>query len=154
MSWTNDRVATLKKLWNDGLSASLIATRIGDVTRNAGIGKVHRLGLAGRATGWRKRPASCASSLFPAPARARRTRTQPRRELRRPIRAAPKRPLVLPQLGPPPDEFMTVWTLTDRSCRWPIGDPKVDGFHFCGRTKPAGSPYCDHHAGIAYGPRR
>jgi GcrA cell cycle regulator len=156
MSWTDDRVATLKKLWNDGLSASLIATKIGEVTRNAVIGKAHRLGLAGRTTGSRKRNPSCAASVFPAPARARRMRTQPRRqrELRRPIRAAPKRPLVLPELGPPPDLLVTVRTLTDRSCRWPIGDPKTNGFHFCGRTKPASGPYCDHHAGIAYGPRR
>jgi GcrA cell cycle regulator len=158
MSWTDDRVATLKRLWNDGLSASLIATRIGEVTRNAVIGKAHphRLGLAGRATGSRKRNPSCSASVFPAPAHTRRMRAQPRRqrELRRSIRAAPKRPLVLAELGPPPDLLVTVRTLTDRSCRWPVGDPKADGFHFCGRTKPAHGPYCDHHAGIAYGPRR
>ena len=154
MPWTDDRVATLKKLWNDGLSASLIATKIGEITRNAVIGKAHRLGLAGRATGSRKRNHSCSASVFPAPARARRTRARPRRELRRPIRAAPMRPLVLPELGPPPDECVTVRTLTARSCRWPIGDPKAAGFHFCGRTKAMGGPYCDHHAGIAYGPRR
>ena len=58
MSWTDERVETLKKLWIDGLSASQIAKQLGSVTRNAVIGKVHRLGLAGRATPSRpaKRP--------------------------------------------------------------------------------------------------
>ena len=50
MSWTDERVESLKKFWQEGLSASQIASRIGGVTRNAVIGKVHRLGLAGRAT--------------------------------------------------------------------------------------------------------
>jgi GcrA cell cycle regulator len=156
MSWTDDRVATLKKLWNDGLSASLIAVKIGAVTRNAVIGKAHRLGLAGRTTGSRKRPASCASSLFPAPSHARRTRTpsRPRRPSQQRARAAPKRLAVLPELGPPPDMPVTVQTLTATSCRWPIGDPNAAGFYFCGRTKQASGPYCGHHAGIAYGPRR
>ncbi len=156
MSWTDDRVATLKKLWNDGLSASLIATKIGEVTRNAVIGKAHRLGLAGRTTGSRKRSPAHAASLFRAPAHPRKTRTvsRIRGPSRPPIRAAPKGPVLLPELGLPPDEFVTVRTLTARSCRWPIGDPKADGFHFCGRAKPAGGPYCDHHAGIAYGSRR
>jgi len=156
MPWTDDRIATLEKLWNDGLSASLIATKIGAVTRNAVIGKAHRLGLAGRATGSRKRYPACAASFFQAPSYARKTRAlpRPRRPSQQRARAAPKRLAVLPELGPPPDLPVTVQTLTDRSCRWPIGDPKADGFHFCGRTKPAGGPYCHHHAGIAYGPRR
>ena len=50
MAWTDERVETLKKLWGEGLSASQIAGRLGSVTRNAVIGKVHRLGLSGRAT--------------------------------------------------------------------------------------------------------
>ena len=60
MAWTEDRVETLKKLWADGLSASQIAKQLGGVTRNAVIGKVHRLGLSGRATPSRpaRRPAA------------------------------------------------------------------------------------------------
>src|SRR5262245_23827496 len=56
MTWTDERVETLKKLWTEGLSASQIAAELGGVTRNAVIGKVHRLGLAGRA----KSPSSTA----------------------------------------------------------------------------------------------
>ena len=72
MSWTGDRVATLKKLWADGHSASTIATKLGEVTRNAVIGKVHRLGLAGRKSGARKTALPMAGFPF----RAAKTRTQ------------------------------------------------------------------------------
>jgi GcrA cell cycle regulator len=62
MSWTDERVGTLKKLWLDGLSASQIAKQLGGVTRNAVIGKVHRLGLSGRAA-----PSQPARTVFKAP---------------------------------------------------------------------------------------
>jgi len=155
MSWTDDRVDTLKKLWNDGLSAAAIAQTIGAVTRNAVIGKVHRLGLSSRATPLRKRSAMRPLSLFPERAPStRRSLPGRRRAHQAPTGAAQNRPLILPKLGPPPDQPVTVQTLTAMSCRWPIGDPKAPGFHFCGRTKPAVSPYCDHHAGLAYQPGR
>jgi GcrA cell cycle regulator len=66
MSWTDERVSTLKKLWLDGLSASQIAKQLGGVTRNAVIGKVHRLGLSGRAA-----PSQPARPAFKAPRPAR-----------------------------------------------------------------------------------
>ena len=67
MSWTDDRVEQLKKLWADGLSASQIASKLGEVTRNAVIGKVHRLGLAGRATTSRVRTARPQIQYCPLP---------------------------------------------------------------------------------------
>ena len=70
MSWTDERVELLKKLWADGLSASQIATKLGEVTRNAVIGKVHRLGLAGRATTSRIRTARPRSNIALFPARS------------------------------------------------------------------------------------
>ena len=79
MSWTDDRVDTLKKLWNDGESASAIAHQLGEVTRNAVIGKVHRLGLAGRANQSRKRNAAATARLSFRPARrSRKTVRRPR----------------------------------------------------------------------------
>ena len=66
MGWTDERVELLKKLWQDGLSASQIAKQLGGVTRNAVIGKVHRLGLSGRAT-----PSKPARTTFKAPRPAR-----------------------------------------------------------------------------------
>ncbi|MGO9547084.1 MAG: GcrA family cell cycle regulator [Rhodomicrobium sp.] len=151
MPWTDDRVATLKQLWNDGESASAIAQTIGEVTRNAVIGKVHRLGLAGRATTARKPRTQRTLSLFPerAPSR-RRSLPRARKSYRGRSVAREKRPLILPELGPPPDFAVTVQTLTALSCRWPIGDPKLPGFHFCGRFTAPACPYCSHHAGLAY----
>jgi len=155
MSWTDDRVDTLKKLWSEGLSASQIAGRLGGVTRNAVIGKVHRLGLSGRAT------------------------TSRMKSIRPRVRAnAPRRPQQRPnfrQLGnpafrslyqgdaepfvPAPEEIeiplaerKDLQDLTENDCRWPIGDPQHDDFHFCNRGKVPGLPYCEFHAKRAFQP--
>jgi GcrA cell cycle regulator len=149
MSWTNERIDTLKKLWNDGQSASAIARRLGEVTRNAVIGKVHRLGLAGRRSLSRNPRASRPPSLFPARSPLKNISSRPR--ARRTCAQKPKRLRASPELAPAPDLPVTVETLTESTCRWPEGDPKLAGFHFCGRHKPQGPvPYCGHHAAIAY----
>ena len=149
MGWTDERVETLKKLWQDGLSASQIAKQLGGVTRNAVIGKVHRLGLSGRAA-----PSKPARPVFKAP--------RPARPVAQP--AAPRRisdpPLAMVASAPPPapvrhiDEApgsATVLTLGAHMCKWPIGDPSTDEFTFCGRRQDNG-PYCLEHANIAYQP--
>ncbi len=136
--WTGTRTERLKKLWADGHSASGIAALLGEVTRNAVIGKVHRLGLAGRATTSRK----------PRP-----RRTSPRRngagrvELRRQPPRLPARPMPPDDLPPAPAALMlSVARLTDATCHWPIGDPRAPGFGFCGAKTASGrQPYCAHH---------
>ena len=147
--WNDERVELLKTLWADGLSASQIASKIGSFTRNAVIGKVHRLGLAGRATTSRVRTARprTTAGLFPArPARPTGSRSrQPARVIPRVIRLR-----ALPDLGPAPDGVIGIAELQDDMCRWPVGDPMEQGFHFCGRHKSAGVPYCEHHAASAY----
>ncbi len=153
MSWTNERVDTLKKLWNDGHSASAIAATLGEVTRNGVIGKVHRLGLAGRASGSSRPRSPRATSLFPHRPRARRIRKPPSSPLpaAHRLRSLPLTKPMPRELGPSPETTVTVETLTERSCRWPEGDPKRAGFHFCGRIKDEmQGPYCNHHAAIAY----
>ncbi len=155
MSWTNERVDLLKKLWNDGLSASVIAQQIGEATRNAVIGKVHRLGLAGRATTSRVPGALRPAALFRARPPSKNIRSRPcaHRACPPPADAAqkPKRRAALPELGPAPEIPVTVQTLTRRNCRWPEGDPKLPGFHFCGRQKTGSpGPYCGAHAAIAF----
>src|ERR1700761_3239434 len=143
MGWTDDRVSTLKKLWLEGLSASQIAKQLGGVTRNAVIGKVHRLGLSGRA----------------AP-------SQPQRPAFKPHRLAPPAP---PALQPirrvataptPPVEPVhriegpgsaTVLTLGAHMCKWPIGDPSSEEFTFCGGRGGPGV-YCKTHAELGYPP--
>jgi GcrA cell cycle regulator len=156
MGWTDERVAVLKKLWLDGLSASQIAKQLGGVTRNAVIGKVHRLGLSGRAT-----PSQPARPAFKAPRPPRPAPTQPL-IARRPIEQQPAATMssVPVPVAPRPVFRMeepgsaTVLTLGAHMCKWPIGDPSSDNFTFCGRRSDDGTPYCLEHARIAYQPQQ
>jgi GcrA cell cycle regulator len=157
ITWTDERVENLKKLWQEGLSASQIAGRLGGVTRNAVIGKVHRLGLAGRATTSRPK--------MHRPRRATAASTQKR------IAAKPRfaqagntafRALyqgdtetytpAVEELVIPEKERKYITTLTENCCRWPIGDPQHADFHFCGKGKVTGLPYCEFHARRAFQP--
>ena len=149
--WTEDRVGALKKLWLEGQSASQIAKQLGGgVTRNAVIGKVHRLGLSGRAA-----PSQPARATYrptrprvAAPAQP----SPPRR-----IEAGQPRPMVAaptPPQPPIPDlpGTATVLTLGAHMCKWPIGDPSSQEFSFCGRRASEGV-YCIEHARVAYQPQ-
>ncbi len=153
MSWTDERVEMLKKLWADGLSASQIAGELGGITRNAVIGKVHRLGLAGRA----KSPSA-------AQPRARKPRTHSHllRVHRPSIRGNTALAHAFEIEVEPEPEFVdniiplgqrrTLLELNEDTCRWPIGDPGSVDFFFCGGRTIAGLPYCSHHSRIAYQP--
>ncbi len=150
--WTEDRVGALKKLWLEGQSASQIAKQLGGgVTRNAVIGKVHRLGLSGRAAP--SQPARAASTFRPA-----RVRTTPPAQPSAPrrIEAAqtaprPVAPTPLPAIAELPGTA-TVMTLGAHMCKWPIGDPSSTEFSFCGRRASEGV-YCVEHARVAYQPQ-
>lgn len=156
MSWTDERVTTLKKLWLDGLSASQIAKQLGGVTRNAVIGKVHRLGLSGRAA-----PSQPARPAFKAPRPARPAATAMPAAPRRVVAAEPVAPSPSPIPMQPSVPVLrneapgsaTVLTLGAHMCKWPIGDPSSDGFTFCGRRSSEG-PYCVEHARVAYQPQQ
>ena len=146
MGWTEERVALLKKLWLEGLSASQIAKQLGGVTRNAVIGKVHRLGLSGRAT-----PSSPPRPAFKAP-RPPRPASATSLAPRRPFSHAPvSQPQPVYYVEEPGSA--TVLTLGAHMCKWPIGDPASDGFTFCGRRIGEGS-YCAEHARLAYQPQQ
>jgi GcrA cell cycle regulator len=155
MSWNDERVELLKKLWAEGLSASQIAGRLGGVTRNAVIGKVHRLGLSGRATSPR--------SASPRPRRnhvPRQNRspsllfgTRGNTALKAAYDAEPELlPAPIEELVIPLHERASILTLKESMCHWPIGDPGDPEFHFCGRKKGGAHPYCDYHARMAYQP--
>ncbi len=227
VTWNDERVEQLKKLWAEGKSASQIATEIGGISRNAVIGKVHRLGLAGRpkagaAAGGRGRtnsgeagsgdaangenkssegragsrngnPGGVGASTDPAPSAgggpagrdaagagkgdagtaalsgARRAdasakgaggSTAGRSESQghadsaayatKPANGARRGGNVeaLPEF----EQRVTIMELREGMCRWPIGDPTSPEFRFCGARADIGSPYCDHHARIAYQP--
>ena len=153
ITWTEERVELLKRLWADGRSASQIAAEIGGCSRNAVIGKVHRLGLSGRAKPGptaepkpRKleRPAAATvpepADAAPAPAPSR-----PTLELVADTGAAR-------DLAVPPSERVTIMELRDSMCRWPMGDPTAADFRFCGCRSIPGLPYCTGHAQVAYQP--
>jgi len=162
MSWTNERVELLKKLWGEGLSASQIAGELGGVTRNAVIGKVHRLGLSGRAkTSAPSAKTRRVRTASPAPQAApKKPQTQPQTHGSAALKMDPELAPVAeirPKAEPvaelvPMSTRATILTLTERTCKWPIGDPSTDDFYFCGRNSDAGVPYCAHHCKVAYQP--
>jgi GcrA cell cycle regulator len=151
MSWTDERVELLKKLWADGLSASQIAGELGGITRNAVIGKVHRLGLSGRA----KSPSSSAP-------RVRKPRSHMMRVSRASMRGNTALALAFEMEQEPEPELIeniipigqrrTLLELNEDTCRWPIGDPATVEFFFCGGKPLTGLPYCGYHSRVAYQP--
>lgn len=198
MSWTDERVETLKKMWAEGQSASQIAKELGGVTRNAVIGKVHRLGLSNRAGGASEPTAQPAPAAQPAakPARAaepaRAEAPEPKHAARpapqaapansaarpEPVAAAPaatplRKPIVPAGQPLPPQPSaneispetlasvrevekrackISLMELTERTCKWPIGDPATDQFWFCGLPNQPGKPYCEAHVSVAFQP--
>jgi len=154
MNWTDDRVEQLKKLWESGLSASQIAAELGNITRNAVIGKVHRLGLSGRA----KSPSSSA-----APRQRKVRAPQHMMRISRPmargntalahafeVEAEPD-PIAFDNVVPM-NQRRTLLELTEDTCHWPVGDPGSSEFFFCGGKALGGLPYCAHHSRVAYQP--
>lgn len=191
MSWTDERVETLKRMWNEGQSASQIAKELGGVTRNAVIGKVHRLGLSNRVGGKDDEeeaapvlaPAAAAAKPEPAPRPDPAPRTESPRPATMPAAAAapasnvtplPVRKAIIPAGQPLPPQpslneispealasvrevekrarKLTLMELTERTCKWPIGDPATDDFWFCGLPSLPGKPYCEAHVGVAFQP--
>ncbi len=173
MSWTDERVEILKTLWAEGLSASQIAAQLGGISRNAVIGKVHRLKLSSR------------GRAVPPPSRQKKpTREAPAAE--RPAaressparNAAPQPKTATPVIGatalkpraeteaevlaemPPESSAVVVpisrrlalTELTERTCKWPIGDPLSEDFHFCGNDAGDSGPYCSYHSRMAFQP--
>ena len=228
MSWTDERVETLKKMWGEGQSASQIAKELGGVTRNAVIGKVHRLGLSNRVGpggaaegGEPSEPVTLDQHLevraaeAPEPAavaaapKSAATQASPVAEpvvaakspvvetpsveeetdvevavaappppqqsplvssnapvpLRRPIMTAgqplPPQPSaneISPETLATARELekrakrLSLMELTERTCKWPIGDPATPEFWFCGLPSEAGKPYCETHVSVAFQP--
>jgi GcrA cell cycle regulator len=154
LSWTDERVALLRRLWEDGQSASKIAAQLGGVTRNAVIGKVHRLGLSGRVKAGddasAAKPVETEKPSAPAPA--------PEPVVAVGHRPAPEfppvavRPVAGEPVAIPTSQRVTIMDLRESMCRWPLGDPTTPEFRFCGARSITGLPYCTHHAEIAYQP--
>jgi len=180
MSWTDDRVETLKAMWAEGKSASQIAKELGGVTRNAVIGKVHRLGLSNRGPNGDRLdeaegPASAEPpapepepAIEPAPAdvfapRAKEAAVTPMRAKPpsgngQPLPPQPPGAEISPEALANLAEVakkarrLSLMQLTERTCKWPIGDPATDDFWFCGLPSLPGKPYCEAHVGVAFQP--
>jgi len=195
MSWTDERVELLKKMWTEGQSASQIAKELGGVTRNAVIGKVHRLGLSNRAGARAAPSAPAASATKPvakdkpaAPSAPKAARPEPKAAAKEkpaanaespavetdaiPMSAARRAIIPAGQPLPPqpsaneisPEALakvsevektakkLTLMELTEKTCKWPVGDPATDNFWFCGLPVQQGKPYCEAHVGVAFQP--
>ena len=157
MNWTDERVEKLKRLWAEGLSASLIATQLGGVSRNAVIGKVHRLKLSGRgrASSTTPRAKKTAPSAPKAPRPSRPVATsigatalQVRFDAEPNIAPAPR----LTSISAPVSRNLVLLELSERTCKWPNGDPLHEEFSFCGNDVGESGPYCGYHARVAYQP--
>jgi GcrA cell cycle regulator len=161
MSWTDERVEQLRQAWLEGKSASQIANLLGyGLTRNAVIGKVHRLGLAGRT-----KPAGAAHARPPQatqsarPVAAPRAAPAPAARMVRGATALAIQPQALADAHPqeiesvvlPMSVRVTIVELREAMCRWPLGDPSSAEFRYCGSPTHAG-PYCSYHGGLAYQP--
>ncbi|WP_425043469.1 GcrA family cell cycle regulator [Primorskyibacter sp. S87] len=183
MSWTDERVELLKKMWGEGQSASQIAKELGGVTRNAVIGKVHRLGLSNRASGGgstKSEPKEKPAAAPKAEAKAK-PKTEPARPTAQAAPAAEAKPTPIPArkqiipagqpLPPQPSaneispealakvnevekkaKKLNLMELTERTCKWPVGDPATEDFWFCGLPVQQGKPYCEAHVGVAFQP--
>ena len=179
MSWTDDRVEILKKMWGDGKSASQIAKELGGVTRNAVIGKVHRLGLSNRSGGGgpapkpapKEQPVEAEAKPTPKPKAPEPKSLDP---MMAPAKVIPRPKLVVTAGQPLPPQpsaneispealasvreiekkakRLSVMELTERTCKWPVGDPATDDFWFCGLPAQTGKPYCEAHVGVAFQP--
>ncbi len=125
MGWTDEQVEELKRLWNEGLTTGEIGKAL-NVSKNAVVGKAHRLGL-------NSRPSPIRREDEPAEAVA----DQPQKAVK-------------PKTPKKSEKLFTVNDLTHSSCRWPIGDPKDADFHFCGKEALPDKPYCAEHAAVAY----
>ena len=183
MSWTDERVELLKKMWGEGQSASQIAKELGGVTRNAVIGKVHRLGLSNRSTTTATPKTEAKAKTAPKPEAkpaAPKERAQPKlapapaaAEVK-PTNVTPLRRQIVPAGQPLPPQpsaneispealarvsevekkakKISLLDLTEKTCKWPVGDPATDDFWFCGLPSQAGKPYCEAHVGVAFQP--
>lgn len=162
MAWTDEMVDQLREMWKQGLTTGEIGKRLG-VSKNSIVGKVHRLGLSGRPSPIKKKDAP----ETPAPKKASNETAakndKPKNE-KAPV-AKPEKNVAKPieneikfeekaefEMSSRPQHSgkTSLTDLDNHTCRWPIGDPKDDNFHFCGKKVRIGQTYCDEHAAVAY----
>ena len=143
MAWTEEKTNQLKKLWAEGHTASQIARMLGEgISRNAVIGKAHRLNLAGRTQ----------SRMISSPRINNNQHAQKKGPIIRKRRPRGLRAIVI-EKDFEPENPTSLEHLTDKTCRWPIGHPDEKDFYFCGRNPMEDRIYCKLHVLHAYQPR-
>ena len=151
MEWTATAVDLLRALWAEGHSTAEIGRRMG-VTKNAIVGKAHRLDLPARPSPIRKQEAGVAPSS--AASRRRPSVREATAPARRPAVQAPPPPArtiaAAPVPAPAPSAVRHFPRASFRSCCWPIGEPGTRDFRFCAAEADPGRPYCADHSAIAY----
>ena len=138
MSWTVEKVKKLKELWTKGHTASEIAGMFGDTTRNAVIGKAHRLDLEERAPSKNKSSSEKKNTV----------KSQPK--LRGSVSRKSKFKSILLDKNFEPENPTSLENLTNQTCKWPTGHPDEKKFYFCGRKPVDTFPYCKLHVLYAF----
>ena len=141
MSWTEEKVAKLKELWGKGNTASQIAEIIGGISRNAVIGKAHRLNLSAKI----KTRTATSNQNFENSLDEKNVKTKK-------IRRNKFKSLII-EKDFEPENPKQLEELDDNSCKWPIGHPNEKSFYFCGRTSLKDFSYCKLHLLYAYQPK-
>jgi GcrA cell cycle regulator len=158
MAWTEERISVLKAGWEGGMTASQIAEKLGEgVTRNAVIGKAHRLGLESRPSPVKGGEEASAPAAKPsAPAVAKESAAKPA-EVPAPAAGSPSanapavaKPAAKPVKRSGKAAKVSLLDLNERICKWPIGHPDEADFHFCGKAVQNSFPYCSEHCALAY----
>lgn len=160
MAWTDEMVEQLREMWKQGLTTGEIGKRLG-VSKNSIVGKVHRLGLSGRPSPIKKKDTSETTptniDVSETPVKTSSPKTE--KKIGKPDKKAEEKELPIfseekietSALSHHSHNGNTSLTdLDNHTCRWPIGDPKDENFHFCGKKVRIGQTYCDEHANIAY----
>ncbi len=139
MSWTEEKVKKLKELWSKGHTASQIAETLGDTTRNAVIGKAHRLDLEARA------PSKQSSSN--------KTDSKTIKRSVQPMSRKSRFQSILLDKNFESEKPTSLENLTENTCKWPVGHPDEENFYFCGRKPEADFSYCKLHVLYAFQPK-
>ena len=140
MGWNDEKVAKLRELWGKGNTASQIAEIIGGISRNAVIGKAHRLNLSGKIQ--TKKSSSLANNV----------NDSENKISRKNLRRGKFKSLIIDK-DFEPENPKQLEELDENSCKWPIGHPNEDSFYFCGRTSLKDFSYCKLHLLYAFQPK-
>jgi GcrA cell cycle regulator len=150
--WTDDRIRKLRQLWSEGHSTAEIGRRMG-ISKNAVVGKAHRLDLPAR-------PSPIRTGGSPRAPRTPRRQSVPRLADTMPLSCLRDADIpapverIAPTVKPARHAAIASTRIGSQPCCWPIGDPGTPAFRFCDDPAPLDVPYCDEHAHLAYKPRR